>query len=264
MPFHHATDGTRIHYQDTGTGTPIVLIPGLGGDGTFWSGVAGLVPATYRLITVDHRGAGQSDRPIGPYSIPQIAQDTLGILSDLSISKASLLGHSTGGMIAQTIATTHPERVDNLVLSGTWDQRDLRFRHMFEARMALLQNAEAEAYQKLTQALGYDPDWMEQHATAMKAELETAEARLAPMGVQLARIAMLLDHDCHTALPALQMPTLVLGAQDDALIPFRYSERLADRIPSARLHALSGGHFYPRTYPEPFAQAVTQFLGELT
>lgn len=240
----------------------MVLIPGLGGDGAFWNGVASLLQGRYRLIVTDHRGAGQSDRPDGPYSIPRIAKDVLGILDDLGIQRATFVGHSTGGMIVQTIATSCPRRASAIILSGTWERRDLRFRRMFQARIALLKHAGAVDYHRLTQALGYDNDWLEAHAEEMAQELDRAEERLAPKAVQLARMQMLLEHDCHERLPEIDCPTLVLGAGDDALIPLVHAERLAALIPNARLRALSGGHFYPRAYPEQFATHVSSFIEE--
>lgn len=260
---HFVTDdGTRIHTRISGQGIPVCLIPGLGGDGAFWSGVAERLPGL--MIRPDHRGAGLSDRPEGPYSIPRIARDVLGLLDHLNLPDAVIVGHSTGGMIAQQIATTAPHRVRALVLSATWERPDLRFRRMFEARMALLEQAGAVAYHKLTQALGYDNDWLDAHADAMAQELETAEARLSPVSVQLARMRMLLDHDCFDALPQIACPTLVLASHEDALIPHIHAERLAARIPGATLATLPGGHFYPRSHPQAFARALIPFLERLT
>lgn len=262
MPHHLSDDGCRIHFDQLGEGLACVLIPGLGGDGGFWRGAAGQLSRGHRLVIVDHRGAGASDRPAGGYSIPRIAADVLGIMNALGLGRAALLGHSTGAMIAQTIAVTAPERVSCLVLSGAWARRDLRFRRLFEARLALLQQAGPVAYQKLTQALGHDASWMEQNSALLDAELRNAPERLSPIDVQAQRIAMLLEHDVHDALPRITVPALVIGATDDALIPFAQSEELARLIPGARLERLSGGHFFPRSYPEPYAAFAASFLKE--
>lgn len=126
--------------------------------------------------------------------------------------------------------------------------------------MALLEHGGAVAYHKLTQALGYDGAWLDAHADAMEAELAGAEARLTPVDVQLARMRMLLTHDCYDKLPDIACPTLVIGSQGDALIPQAHSERLAQRIPGAALKTLTGGHFYPRSHPEDFVSALAPFL----
>lgn len=269
MALHVADDGCRIHIRLDGpelgsAGTPCVLIPGLGGEGGFWQGMADILGARHSLIRIDHRGAGQSDRPEGGYSIPRIARDVLGIMDDLGVARAHVIGHSTGGMIGQTMAVTAPDRLGSLVLSGTWDRVDLRFRRIFEARLALLEQAGPVAYHKLTQALGYDPDWIEAHADMLNTELEAAPARMQPISIQAARIRMLMEHDVSDRLAQIATPTLVVGGIDDALIPFAYSERLATAIPGARLAQMTGGHFYPKAYPAPFAAQVLAFLTEVS
>ena len=262
MPFHVTDDGCRMHFEETGTGAPCLLIPGLGGKAAFWQGVAERIGEGRRLIRIDHRGAGRSDRPDAGYSIPRIVADVLGLLDAIGVERLAVVGHSTGGMIAQTMAVTAPGLVERLVLSGTWERVDLRFRRLFEARLALLEAAGPVAYHKLTQALGYDSAWMEAHRDRLDAELATAEARLGPLAAQAARIRMLMQHDVCDRLGEIAAPTLVIGATDDALIPFASSERLAARIPGARLAALSGGHFFPRAYPEPYAALLADFLKE--
>lgn len=260
MPIHVAEDGTRIHYRVTGSGQPVVLIPGLGGDGAFWSAVAEHLGSNWSVISVDHRGAGQSDRLEAPYSIPGIAADVLGVMAQEGAHSAAVVGHSTGGMIAQAIAVTTPERIERLVLSGTWERRTFRFRRMFEARIALLRHAGPRDYHRLTQALGYDDAWLESHAAEMEAELDMAETRLAPLGVQIARMQMLLEYDCHEALGRIACPTLVVAARDDALIPLAHARRLAELIPGAGFAELAGGHFFPRAYPTRFVKVVEPFL----
>ncbi|SFY40116.1 Serine aminopeptidase, S33 [Paracoccus pantotrophus] len=263
MPVHVADDGCRIHYQLDGNGPPCLLIPGLGGEAGFWQGVASTIENDYHLIRIDHRGAGDSDRPTGGYSIPRIMRDVLGVLDDLHIRRAHVVGHSTGGMIAQTLAVEAPERVAGLVLSGTWERVDTRFTRLFQARLALLEQAGPVAYHKLTQALGYDAGWIEANRAALDAELKQADTRLQPIAVQAARIRMLMEHDVFDRLGRITAPTLVIGGSDDALIPFASSERLAAAISGARLASLPGGHFFPKAYPAPYAALLADFLKEI-
>ncbi len=254
------SDGCRLVCDVAGEGETVLLIPGLGGMAAFWSAVTPRLAERYRVVSFDHRGTGRSDRPEGAYSIPLMARDAAEILRGLGVEKAHVVGHSTGGMIAQHLALDHADLVGRLVISGSWDQPDARFRTMFEARLAVLLEAGPKTYQKLTHAIGYPAAYLEAHAEALAAVVEAAEGPLSPLGVAAARIEMLQRDDRAEDLARIRAATLVLGARDDALIPFYHAERLAAAIPGARLAALDGGHFYPKVHPERFAALVRQFL----
>ena len=260
MPITIAADGCRIHYERTGSGPPVALIPGLGGDGRFWSGVASCLADRFDLIIMDHRGAGRSGRPETPYSISMIATDLLSVLDAERVEAAHLVGHSTGGAIVQSLALDAPSRARRLVISGSWDRPDARFRALFEARAALLDAGLTAPYQMLTHVFGHDPAWMEAHATDLSRAVEMASEALAPLSVTAARARMLLDFDRSAELAHLRHKTLVIGAAGDVLIPFYHAERLASAIPGAELVRLQGAHFHPSTDANPFAETVATFL----
>lgn len=253
-------DGCSIHVSEHGSGSPILFIPGLGGAASFWDAVVPHFSDSYRTIAVDHRGAGRSDRPEGPYSIELIAADSVEILGHLGLERVHVVGHSTGGRIAQTIALQHPERVDHLVISGSWDVPDARFELLFRTRLQVLQQAGPAAYQNLTHALGFPADWIATHGAELAQAVFSAAKNLAPLPVTIARILMLLEQGDAPDLARITAPTLVIGAPDDALVPFYHSQHLADAIPGARLEALPGAHFFPRVHPQRFAALVRAFL----
>ncbi len=180
MPIAVAADGCALHYDRSGSGPAVVLIPGLGGDGRFWAGVVARLAERFDLIVVDHRGAGRSARPAGPYSIDLIARDMLSVLDAEGCAAAHLVGHSTGGAIVQSLALDAPERVRSLVISGSWDRPDARFRALFEARAALLDAGLAAAYQQLTHVFGFDPAWMDAHAAELVGRWMLPERRSSP------------------------------------------------------------------------------------
>ncbi|WP_018390247.1 alpha/beta fold hydrolase [Ancylobacter sp. FA202] len=261
MPLMTTSDGCRVHFEVRGADGPdVVLIPGLGGDGRFWEPVAEPLEARFRLLIVDHRGAGRSDRPEGPYTIERIARDVVEIMDEAGWARAHLVGHSTGGAVVQTLALDSPERADRLVISGSWPGPDARFHALFEARLALLEAGRPDIYQAFTHVLGYDADWIAAHEPELNAAVGRAAQSLAPLSVAMARIRMLLAFDRAAELGRIRAPTLVLGARDDEMILFAQSERLARGIPGATLVAFDGGHFYPRTRADLFAQHVTDFL----
>ncbi|MBS7538278.1 alpha/beta fold hydrolase [Ancylobacter lacus] len=261
MPQLTASDGCRVHYDVAGSGEAVVLIPGLGGDGRFWEPVAALLADRFRLILVDHRGAGRSDRPLGPYSLARIARDVTEILDAEALPAAHLVGHSTGGAIVQTLALDAPARARRLVISGSWPAADVRFRLLFQARLALLEQNQPEIYQAFTHVLGYPAEWLATHEHALAGAVERARATLSPLDVTAARIRMLLEHDRLADLPRIAAPTLVLGAPDDEMVPYSHSVEIAAQVPGAVLEPIPGGHFFPRVDPARFAALVGDFLG---
>jgi 3-oxoadipate enol-lactonase len=112
-------NGIELYYEEHGSGPALLLVPGLGADARLFGGVIGLLAATCHVIVFDPRGAGQSDKPPGPYSIEQMADDAQGLLDVLEIDRAVVAGYSMGGRIALSLALDHPTRVRRLVLAAT-------------------------------------------------------------------------------------------------------------------------------------------------
>ena len=114
--------GVRIHYEVEGDGTPLVLLHGLADSYEMWS-VSGYVESLkneYRLILIDARGHGDSDKPHDPeaYTVRLMVDDFVAVLDDLKISKAHLLGYSAGGRMSFGIAKYSPQRFHSLIIGG--------------------------------------------------------------------------------------------------------------------------------------------------
>lgn len=256
-----ADDGCRLHVDIAGEGTEtVMLVPGLGGDGRFWADVAAQLAQRYRVVSVDHRGAGRSDRPAGAYSIEGLAADMATVLDRLGLARAHFVGHSTGGAIVQTMALDHADRVDRIVLSGTWDKPDHRFRALFLLRLKLLELSLFEQYQELTHILGYTPDYLRANSGPLAEATNRAAEALQPCDVTMARIEMLLRFDRSADLGKVGAPTLVISATDDVMVPAHHGLALAAAIPGARLSTAEGGHFFPKVHPETYVRTLIGFL----
>src|SRR5215207_8100629 len=119
-PTRFARNGpVRIAYDVRGRGRPLVLVQGVGIGRWGWEPVADRLARRFQVITIDNRGVGASDSPPGPFTTAAMAGDVLAVLDHAGIQRASVLGTSLGGMIAQELALAHPERVDRLVLVAT-------------------------------------------------------------------------------------------------------------------------------------------------
>ncbi len=114
-----SVNGIELYYEEHGSGPALLLVPGLGADTRLFGGVIGLLAATCHVIAFDPRGGGRSDKPPGPYTIEQMADDAEGLLDVLRIERAVVVGYSMGGRIALSLALDHATRVRRLVLAAT-------------------------------------------------------------------------------------------------------------------------------------------------
>lgn len=115
---HYATvNGVRLHYVEGGQGPALVCLPGWPQTWYSYHPIAAELAQHYRVIIVDIRGMGSSDKPASGYDKKTMAQDIYELLRHLGLSNASLLGHDIGGMVATSFAFNHPEATDKLILA---------------------------------------------------------------------------------------------------------------------------------------------------
>jgi aminoacrylate hydrolase len=258
MGIVRAQDGCSLSVSVEGDGEALLLVPGLGGTASFWSDIAKSLRRTFRVIVLDHRGAGQSERPKQAYTVELLARDCADILDHFGVARAHVVGHSTGGAIAQVLALDYSGRVGRIVLSGSWAQPDARFRMLFETRLAILQAAGPQVYAAVSRLLALPPDRYD--PGAMTSAIEGAARDLDPLDVAVERIRMVMNFDRLADIPRISARTLVIGAPDDMIVPFYHSEQLAAAIPGAVLRSMAGGHFFPRTDTDHFVRLVVEFL----
>ncbi|MCB1743686.1 MAG: alpha/beta fold hydrolase [Gammaproteobacteria bacterium] len=267
MPHVHLAD-TRIHYERHGSGPPLLLVPGLNGQAAFWSRQLPALTPHFEVIVHDHRGCGASTPSLIEYSINQMADDVLGLMNALDISSATLVGHSTGGAIGQTLALDHPDRIQRLVLSATWAGPDPWFQRSFELRLQILRELGLEWYARAGTLATLPPRWIATHEDQIGARADRAAPPPAITEAQAiriidSRIRAILAYDRRACLARIRQPTLVVCARDDLVTPPHLSEELASSIPRARLVLLeAGGHFVPHTDPQGYNQTLLEFLLE--
>jgi aminoacrylate hydrolase len=255
-------DGCRLSYQTVGEGPCILLISGLGGVGSFWSSVRGYLARNHQVLTFDHRGTGRSDRPRGVYRVETLASDAVAVLDHAGVARADVVGHSTGGAIAQVLTLDTPTRVRRLVMSGSWARPDARFEALFNHRIEVLERAGPVAYAVQTQLLGYPPEWFNAHVGEVEKMITAAAEMLKDPKVAIARLRMLLVFDRARDLARIVTPVLVIGASDDMLIPIELTRELRRLISHALYAEMEGGHFFPRVHPERYAEHVLRFLDQ--
>jgi aminoacrylate hydrolase len=251
----------EIFYETHGAGTPVLLVPGLGGVGAYWNPNLQAFSAKHRLITHDHRGTGQSSRSQIRYSVDQMSDDLLRLMDHLGIERAHLVGHSTGGAIGQTIAVTHPERLISLVIYASWTKADPFFRRVFESRRALLTAAGSAAYVRSTAVFLYPDWWINENIGLLEEREKTGMPVFPGPDIVASRIDAIVAFDRTAQLGAIRTPTLVMCAKDDFLTPPYFTRELARLIPGSELLLLErGGHCASETNLYEFNQAVLSFI----
>lgn len=255
------TETTRIHLEseERGSGFPVLLIMGLGYGRWAWEPLVGPLAERRRVVWYDNRGIGGSDVPEGPYTVAQLAEDAVQVLDEHGIERAHVVGTSLGGMVAQEVALSYPERVEKLALlcttGGTSDGYPFP-----EQTLRLLAEAPSLA-----------PDvalrrFVENAVSARGELVETLIARRVanpphPAGWQ-AQAAASAGFDAWDRVPRIDKQTLVLVGDEDNVVDPRNSQLLADRIPNARLRVLAGtGHLFFWERPAEVAALLTEFLG---
>ena len=251
----------EIYYEESGDGPPLMLVPGLGGGGSFWAPQVADFEKYVRVIIHDHRGAGQSSHSLIEYSVDQMAADTVALMDALDLESVHYVGHSTGGAMGQTIAQNHPRRLKSLVLSATWAGQDAYFRRCFENRRQILLELGLESYSRASTLVLMPPWWIAENDSLIAEQSQRLAVNNPPLEVMVSRIDAIMNYDRRAGLGDIGLPTLVISARDDAVTPIHLSDELAKSIPGAEQVVLDrGGHFAPIILPEDYNPPVLEFL----
>lgn len=281
MPFA-SINGISLHYNVEGTGTPLLLVMGLGGTLEGWRKQSPELSQHFQVIRFDNRGSGASDAPfdITEYSMGQFAADAIGLLDHLGIQQADVWGVSMGGMIAQHIALKYPDRVRKLVLGCTlphYGADDHFIAHLppaFHERLndfapepwvleLMLSGGSKTPEQAMRDSVRFNfsdafaaanPDIIHEYVT-------TGIENMAPVHGFMGQWSAILQHTTLVDIRNLPMPTLVQHGDHDKLVPMINGELLAELIPNATFQRIEGaGHVYFIENTTDATQGVLRFL----
>ena len=255
----------KIAWERHGAGVPLILIHGLGYARWGWEPVLPGLAERFEVIVFDNRGIGASDAPAGPYTVPQLATDTVRVLDEAGVERAHVVGTSLGGMVAQELALSHPDRVDRLVLACTTPGGP-RAHPMPDATVSLMVEAatlepEIALRRFVENALAPGtasrrPELVERILTYRLATRQAPAAWAAQAGAAM-------TFDAHDRLPGLAAPTLVQHGTADVVVDPRNADLLVELLPHAQLERFPGaGHLYFWEEPARFVASVSSFLAE--
>src|SRR5829696_1239718 len=244
----------RIAWERHGSGEPLLLIHGLGYARWGWEPVLEPLERSFDVIVFDNRGIGESDAPPGPYTVAELAADAAQVLDEAEVERANVLGTSLGGMVAQELALTAPERVDRLVLACTTPGGPEAFPMPERTVQLMTSGATLRQFVENALAPGPDPELVDRI-------LRHREATAQPLDAWSAQAAAGATFDALERIGGIEAPTLVLHGTEDAVVDSRNSSLLAARIPDSRVELFpGGGHLFFWEQPDRFVDVVTEFL----
>lgn len=258
--------GINLYYEVHGSGYPLILIRGLGSNADHWYCQVPAFSSQYSVVVFDNRGIGRSDILDSPITISMMADDTVGLMNVLGISKAHILGISMGGMIVQQIALHYPQRVNGLIMACTHCGGGHAVQptpDVVKDFAEFLFTGTQEAARKALRCL-FNDKTIQQHPGVVQ-RYEEVSKRFPPANqVLIHQLRAVQGHDAWKDLIHIHNPTLVLAGKEDVLIPPENSKILAERIPNARLRVIEGGgHQFLIEQPDTFNNAVLEFLKAL-
>jgi 3-oxoadipate enol-lactonase len=263
MPVVHA-NGLDMQYRVDGSGPEtIVLVNGVGDDLQAWgSQVGSFVAAGLRVVTFDNRGVGGSSHPPGPYTSRAMAADTKALADALDIAPFHLVGVSLGGLVAQEYALAYPEDLQSVVLANTYARPDAYTRAAFDAWGQIAEAASMAVMMRQQAPWVFSPTFFESHPERLAILVAEGERTTQPARSFAAQIAALLTHDCSDRLARLQIPALVMAADDDIIIRLSLSHRLYEELPRGSWAIVPGGHAAFLENPQHWNRAVVEFVDQ--
>lgn len=261
------TENLDIYYEIIGQGEPLVMIRGVGSNVDHWYEQVPVLSQKYQLLVFDNRGIARSSDPGRSFSTKDMAVDTIALMEAVGIKKAHILGYSMGGMIAQEMALSYPEKVKGLILVATDCGISLRvrakpeFSRLFTEMVRLGTN---EAKQAAAACL-FAKQTFETRPEIIQRYAEVSLRYPASQQILSRQWAAITQHEACDRLPDITSPTLAITGSEDALIPPENAKVMADRIPVAQMISIDvGGHLFLIEQPEAFNEAVINFLDGLS
>ena len=242
------TNGISIFYERSGSGPPLLFCNGSGSTLATSQLLIDPFRQHFDIVAHDQRGLGLTEVPAPPYTMAQYAADAIGLADSVGWGRFRVAGISFGGMVAQEIAVTWPERIERLALLCTSSGG------AGGTSYPLHELADLPADERVARGLElldtrFTPEWLASHpddqalvellAGRMSTE-PTADSERGERGQMQARS----HHDVYDRLPKITCPTFVASGRYDGIAPLVNGEAIAAQIPGSELHVYEGGHMF--------------------
>lgn len=220
----------KLYYEEKGMGQPMVLLHGNGEDSSYFKNQIEYFSKKYRVIAVDTRGHGKSERGTAPFTLRQFARDLKRFLDEMGLRRIILLGFSDGGNIALIFTILHPQYVDRLILNGA----NL-------TPLGMKAGVIGSIY----------CSYLKECLAAAKGDKKEKE---------LLQLMLREPHIRSVYLKAMRKPVLVIAGTRD-MIRRSHTKKIHRLIPGSQLCLINGTHFIASENSREFNQEVEWFLG---
>ena len=252
-----AANGITIAFELRGSGPPLLLMHGNEADHTMFDALTEHLAANFTVIAYDQRDCGQTENRAEPYTLADLGGDAAALIAALGLPSAHVYGSSLGGLVAQSLAARHPERVDRLVLGNTWraglspaEFNPEEIKQLAAYRADLAANAARIA------ELFFPPPFIQARPSIVEMFHDSGRSE-----GKRARRGAVIGQTAPADLSSFPRPVLLITGSEDRVIPPAATAALADTIPDARLVTLDGiGHVGSIQAPERVARVITGFL----
>jgi 3-oxoadipate enol-lactonase len=258
----------QIGYDDHGAGQPIIFLHAFPLNRQMWAGdmrsllTEGGTQGQFRLVALDWPGFGESDIVDEVSTMEQLADIVAQLMDTLGMQQAILCGLSMGGYVAFAFLRKYPQLLAGLILADTRPGADTPERRADRenmARIAMTEGTEAIANLQLPKLIS---DYTRQHGPQLETRLRQMINEATPQGIAAALRGMAQRADSTDLLPKINVPTLVIVGEQDALAPPDEARAYAQQIPNSQFVVIPyAGHVSNMEQPEAFLQAVRGFLG---
>jgi pimeloyl-ACP methyl ester carboxylesterase len=257
----------KLYYELVGQGHPLVMIRGVGSNVDHWYDQVPALSQKFKLLLFDNRGIARSSDPGGPFSIGDMAADTIALMDAVGIKKAHVLGYSMGGMIAQEMTLNYPQKIAGLILVATDCGISLRIKAEPEATRLFSEMIRLGTDEAKIEAAGclFAKQTFMNNPQVIQRYTEVSQRYPASQRMLAKQWAAVTQHNACMRLPHISSPTLAITGSEDVLIPPQNAAILAERIPDAQMISIDGGgHLFLIEQPRQFNAAVIEFLEGLS
>lgn len=255
-----AGDGTGIAWSSYGSGRPVLLVMGLGADGSAWQPHLERLALKFRCIVVDNRGCGSSEAPVGPYTTEQMADDCAAVITAAGEEAVAVIGISMGGAIAQQLALRHAPMVTALILASSWAGPNAVTEDVLTELEHIRRVGDPEMLARRLDLLIWSPNAYMSNATQLRAERAGVTDFAMAEHAFMAQSHACRHHNVRGRLDEISVPTLVTAGSFDVFTPLACSQELARHLPNASLVTFTGGHAHHWEELDPFNRTCEEFL----